>query len=93
MGEVTAAAASTITNTATVSGDQPEADPADATSSVTTTVLRPHDAEQVFLYSVRALTCHFPGRIRDNTFMQTHAVAFYYWFYFSPAGFGVGGGV
>jgi uncharacterized repeat protein (TIGR01451 family) len=41
VGEVTSAAASTITNTATVSSDLPEANPADATSSVTTTVLRP----------------------------------------------------
>ncbi len=40
-GDVTSIAASTITNTATVSADQPEANPADAIASVTTNVLRP----------------------------------------------------
>ncbi len=40
-GVVTAAAASTITNTATVSSDEPDANPADNTSSVVTTVIRP----------------------------------------------------
>jgi uncharacterized repeat protein (TIGR01451 family) len=41
VGEVTAAAASTITNTATVSGDQPDLNPSEETSSWTTTVVRP----------------------------------------------------
>ena len=41
VGEVTAAAANTITNTATVSSDQPDSDPSNNTSSVVTTVDRP----------------------------------------------------
>jgi hypothetical protein len=37
---VTSAAASTITNTAVVSADQPDSDPSDNTSSVTTNVVK-----------------------------------------------------
>jgi uncharacterized repeat protein (TIGR01451 family) len=40
VGTVTSAAANTITNTAIVSADQPDANPVDNTSSVTTTVIR-----------------------------------------------------
>jgi uncharacterized repeat protein (TIGR01451 family) len=40
-GEVTAAAAASIANTATVSADQPDSDPSDNTSTVITTVDRP----------------------------------------------------
>ncbi|MGA2255054.1 MAG: hypothetical protein ABSG53_10360, partial [Thermoguttaceae bacterium] len=41
VGQVTAAAASTITNTATVSGNEQDSNPSNNTSSVTTTVDRP----------------------------------------------------
>jgi hypothetical protein len=40
-GIVTSAAASTITNTAVVSANEPDANPADNTSSVITTVVHP----------------------------------------------------
>ena len=63
VGVVTSAAASTITNTATVSSDLPESIPADATSSVTTAVVRPSQPSKFYYDS--ALTCLFPGYVRQ----------------------------
>ena len=92
VGEVTAAAASTITNTATVSGDEQDADPSEQHVERPTTTVHPSGcADQVYYLGRNCRMATGKNRSRlaffrpcDNTDMHTLAATFITGFTLAP---------